>query len=165
MTPDQIIKKLGLIPLPEEGGYYKETYRAKGLIPAKVLTAHEGDRNYSTAIYYLITPTEFSVLHRLPQEEVFHFYAGDPVKMLQIDENGNAKEIILGSDILKGQEPQVVVMGNTWQGTRLVEGGHWALLGCTVAPGFDFRDFGIQSRAQLTKTYPQHQEKIAQYTR
>jgi uncharacterized protein len=165
MDAQQVIEALGLTPLPEEGGYYKETYRAGGAIPAHVLKPHEGDRNYSTAIYYVVTPTEFSALHKLPQDEIFHFYAGDPVEMIQIDTQGQYKQIIIGPHVLQGQQPQVVAPGNTWQGTRLVEGGQWALLGCTVAPGFDFKDFHISSRQELIAQYPQHAAPITRFTR
>jgi len=156
---------LGLEPLPEEGGFYRETYRAKGEVPGGALSDHDGSRNYSTAIYYLVTPTEFSALHKLPQDEIFHFYLGDPVEMIQIDPNGDLKRIIIGNDIVGGQRPQVIAPGNTWQGTRLVGGGKWALLGTTVAPGFDFKDFQISSRSDLVERYPQHKNDIERFTR
>ncbi|MFH1652950.1 MAG: cupin domain-containing protein [Pseudomonadota bacterium] len=165
MKAADLIELLGLTPLPEEGGFYKETYRASGEIPQSELKGHEGSRNYSTAIYYLITPTEFSALHKLPQDEVFHFYLGDPVEMIQIDENGKLKTIIMGQDIKNSQQLQVIAPGNAWQGTRLVEGGSWALLGTTVAPGFDFKDFQVSSRRELIEKYPTHEKKIVEFTR
>src|SRR5207249_3960045 len=99
---------------------------------------YSGDRSVSTAIYYLLTPGTFSALHRLKSDEIFHFYAGSPVKMLQLHEDGRGEEIILGSDVLAGQQPQVLVRRGVWQGSYLLPGGEFALLGCTVAPGFEY---------------------------
>jgi uncharacterized protein len=164
MTADDVIKKLDLKPLPEEGGYYKEIYRAEGTIPKESLPRHKGKRNYSTSIYYLITPEEFSGLHRVASDEIFHFYLGDPVKMIQIYPNGKLEEIILGSELQKNYMPQVVVENGVWQGTRLVDGGRWALMGCVVAPGFEFEDCEIKSRNELIKKYPQHRHLIELYT-
>ncbi len=167
-TADDIIDALQLVPLPEEGGFYRETYRGNLLIAESALPdVYNGNRNASTAIYYLVTPDEFSALHRLPSDEVFHFYAGDPVEMLQVAENVAPERIIIGSDILAGQQPQVVAPGNIWQGTRLVPGGAWALLGCTVAPGFDFRDFSLPSADELDRLvalYPDWAEPIRALT-
>ena len=163
MTADDIIKKLGLIPLPEEGGFYKETYRSPDTIPDDVIP-HNGVRCYSSQIYYLITPDEFSGLHRVKSDEVFHFYLGDPVEMIQIDKDRNLKQFILGPDILSDQSLQVVVPKGIWQGTRLINDGQWALMGCTVAPGFEFEDFEIKSRAELIHEYPQHEMQITKFT-
>ncbi|OGQ22149.1 MAG: hypothetical protein A3I05_09635 [Deltaproteobacteria bacterium RIFCSPLOWO2_02_FULL_44_10] len=166
MTPEQIIRILKLEPLPEEGGFYREIYRSTGSIPEKILGGlHQGERNYGTHIFYLITPEEFSALHRLPQDELFHFYLGDPVEMFQIDPDGNANSVIFGNDLTKNQTLFHRVKPNTWQGTRLLPGGKGALLGCTVIPGFDFRDFELQTRAQLVQSYPQHKENIMRFTR
>jgi uncharacterized protein len=164
MTAKELIELLGLEPLPGEGGYYRETYKAAGIVPASVLPQHGGARSYGTAIYYLVTPQSFSALHRVPQDEVFHFYLGDPVEMLQIDDSGETSTIVIGSDLKSGQRPQVVAPGNVWQGTRLLEGGKWALLGCTVSPGFEFADFEIKSRNELTELFPKHEELIRQFT-
>jgi uncharacterized protein len=164
MTANDVIKKLDLKPLPEEGGYYKEIYRAEGTIPKESLPKHSGKRNYSTSIYYLITPEEFSGLHRVASDEIFHFYLGDPVKMIQIYPSGKLEEIVLGPELKKDQAPQVVVKNGVWQGTRLIEGGKWALMGCVVAPGFEFEDFETKSRSTLIKEFPQHKRIIALYT-
>ncbi len=167
-TADDIIAALQLVPLPEEGGYFRETYRCQLTLAESALPAdYQGDRNASTAIYYLVTPDEFSALHRLPSDEVFHFYAGDPVEMLQVAENVASQRIVIGSDILAGAQPQVVAPSNIWQGTRLVPGGTWALLGCTVAPGFDFRDFSLPTADeldQLVTLYPDWSELIRALT-
>jgi predicted cupin superfamily sugar epimerase len=159
-----IIRLLDLKPLPQEGGYYGETHRASLVISeAAIRSQYVGDRNASTAIYFLITPQEQSALHILPSDEVFHFYLGDPVEMLHLPASGPAQLHVLGSDLQGGMRPQVVVPGGTWQGCRLRAGGRFALLGCTVAPGFDFRDFRIaspQDVAELAARFPGHANLI-----
>lgn len=164
MTANEIIKHLNLSPLPEEGGFYRETFRDPGIIPGTALPEHGSNRSYSTCIYYLITPEEFSGLHAVKSTETFHFYMGDPVKMLQISPTGEKTEIILGTDLAKGQQPQVIVPPHIWQGTKLIGSGKWALLGCTVAPGFEFSDFMGGSYSQLAEMFPQHSPLIKEYT-
>lgn len=165
MKAQEIIEKLALVPLPEEGGFYRETYRSIGKIPSSALPNHSSERNYATAIYYLLTPTEFSGLHNVKSDEIFHFYAGDPVEMLWLRPNGEAESFVLGSDFMSGHLPQIVVPQGIWQGTKLIKGGEWALLGCTVSPGFDFADFGLKTRDEFLKLFPQHREKVMAYTR
>ena len=167
MTANEVIKALDLKPLPEEGGYYRETYRSEKInAPATVVGIPSNEqRAISTAIYYLVVPESFSALHRIKSDEVFHFYGGDPVEMIQIDEDGNISRYILGSDVLAGQHPQVVVKRNTWQGLKLQPGGKWALMGTTVSPGFEFADFEVGSREELKKQYPQHCDDILRFTR
>ena len=161
---ETIIRLLDLRPLPQEGGYYRETHRASLVLGEAALTKqYVGDRNASTAIYFLITPQEPSALHILPTDEVFHFYLGDPVEMLQLPLSGPAQVLTLGTDLLAGMRPQVVVPGGVWQGCRLSAGGRFALLGCTVAPGFDFRDFQVASTEEVKKIaarFPEHAEVI-----
>lgn len=164
-----LVRELNLVPLPQEGGLYAETYRSAGVIPAGALEGRNlGPRNCATAIYYLVTPTRFSALHRVASTEIFHFYLGDPVRMLQLapdDSNdGTGRTLTLGTDILHGQRPQVVVPRGVWQGTRLAPGGRFALLGCTVAPGFDFADYEHGHRAALCAQYPAHAAEIAALT-
>lgn len=154
-TAAQLTRALGLRPHPE-GGFYVETYRAEERI---------GGRAVSTAIYYLLTPDTFSALHRLASDEVFHFYWGDPVEMLQLASDGSARAVLLGSSVLEGMAPQVVVRKGVWQGLRLRPGGRLALLGCTVAPGFEFADFELGDRAALLAAYPAHREAILGLTR
>jgi predicted cupin superfamily sugar epimerase len=149
-TAHQLIDRLKLVPLTIEGGYFRETYRAPLMLAGGALPAEFGaERNVSTAIYYLLTPETFSAIHRVRSDEVFHFYAGDPVEMLQISLDGGGRVVIIGNDLAAGQEPQVVVPGGVWQGCRLVPGGRWALLGCTVAPGFDYADFELANREEM----------------
>ena len=162
----QIIKFFGMKPLPNEGGYYVETYRASEKIPQTALPAgYIGQRNLATAILYLLTPDTFSALHKLASDEVFHFYLGDSVTMLQLFPDGSSKVIILGSDILHGQQVQVVVPKNTWQGSFLNKGGRFALMGCTVAPGFQSDDFELGSRESLLEQYHDRQNLILKLTR
>jgi predicted cupin superfamily sugar epimerase len=150
MTSDEVIKLFHLVPLPEEGGYYRETYRS--------------EQSLSTAIYYLITPESFSALHRLLKDELFHFYLGDPVEMLQIAPQGEGRILILGTDIQNGQRPQVLVPAGHWQGMRLGPRGKWALLGVTVAPAFEFSDFETGEREMLLKKFPSLSDLILKYT-
>lgn len=158
-SAEEIITKLGLTKLPEEGGLYRETYRC-----AQELHLPHGVRTCCTAIYYLLTPDEFSSLHRVASDEIVHFYSGDPVEMLQIFDDGVSQKILLGSDVLGGEFPQVVVPASVWQGTRLLEGGAWALLGCTVSPGFEFADFEAGSGSGLTGRFPHLSAEIARFT-
>lgn len=162
----RIIKALGLQPLPGEGGYYRETYRSGTQVPIPSKNGEEPvTRHLGTAIYYFVTPKEFSALHKLTSDEVFHFYGGDPVEMLQISESGEVKTVILGSDVLAGHQPQVTVPAGTWQGTRLLKGGKYALLGTTVFPAFEFSDFELAKRAELSARFPQLAAQIKRFTR
>ena len=167
MKAEQIIEKLDLKPLPGEGGFYRETYRSEKVdAPATIFGINSTEsRVISTAIYYLVTAESFSALHRIESDEVFHFYSGDPVEMIQIDHNGKLTRHMLGSDIFNGESPQVVVRKGTWQGLKLKNGGAWALMGTTVSPGFEFQDFELGDRDKLTKRCPQHKKEIENYTR
>lgn len=148
-------------PLPAEGGYYVETYRAKEKIAQAALPDRfVGERNFSTAILYLLTPDTFSTLHRLKSDEVFHFYLGDPVTMLQLHPDGSSEVITLGQDILNGQRIQMLVPQGTWQGAFLRQGGKFALMGTTMAPGFKSNDFELGQREELLRRYPDQKELI-----
>jgi predicted cupin superfamily sugar epimerase len=165
LTASEIIRSLNLKPHPIEGGFFRETYRSMSLVPALALPPSYGGttgRSFGTAIYYLLTPQTFSELHRLPTEEVFHFYLGSPVRMLQLFEDGRAREVVLGTDIRAGQEPQVTVPAGVWQGSRLEPFGEhdFALLGATMAPGFDYADYVSGERAGLIEQYPAHADLI-----
>ena len=161
---DDVIRLLGLQPHPKEGGFFRETYRSTESIPAEALPARYGaDRRFGTAIYYLLTPTTFSALHRLRSDEVFHFHQGGPVKMLRLFPNGVAETIVLGPDLEAGHQLQVVVPRGVWQGSFL-ESGDYALLGCTVAPSFDYADYEHGDRKQLLAEYPTAAEWIIKLT-
>lgn len=149
MTAEEVIAMLQLQPHPVEGGFFRETYRCN-----ESLSQNGATRSVSTAIYYLLTPRTVSALHKLPGDEVFHFYMGDPVRMLQLWPDGSTRTLVLGIDLMVGQVPQLVVPGGVWQGSVLVEGGRWALLGATMAPGFDYGDYVSGDRAELTGRYP-----------
>jgi len=154
MDAREIIELLDLRPHPE-GGFFRETYRSGETIPADALPArYAAARNLSTAIYYLLTPDSVSMLHRVKSDELFHFYLGDPVTMLQLHPDGRSETITLGQKIAGGQRLQVVVPAGVWQGSFLNDGGKLALMGCTVAPGFDFDDFEPGERKKLIEQYP-----------
>lgn len=162
---EDVIKKLDLKPLPGEGGYYRESYRS----PLRSELKGEGglsvSRSAGTAIYYLITPEEFSALHRLHFDEIFHFYAGDPVEMLQIDSNFDHRLIEISTNLLNGAQPQIVVPAGSWQGTRLKSGGKWALLGTTMTPGFEFSDFELASLESFATRLPDIEDLLRKFIR
>ncbi len=161
---DQLVTQLELQPHPE-GGFYKETYRDKGIFPKAGLPQRfNGSRSYSTAIYFLIPAGKFSALHRIHQDEVWHFYLGDPLTIVQISPGGDVEKTVLGSDIAKGQKLQHVVPAGYWFGAHPNSGAEYSLVGCTVAPGFDFADFEMGSRANLLKQFPQAKDVITQLT-
>lgn len=165
-TAADIIKTLDLKPLPNEGGYFRQTYKSNdpGIPATEFGIDSQTLRHFSTAIYYMVTPDSFSALHRIKSDEIFHFYAGDPVEMIQIDENGKLTQFEVGADILKGEQPQVVVPKGAWQALKLKDGGKWALLGTTVAPGFEFEDFELGERAIMAQKFPQLRNVITKFT-
>ncbi len=165
MTAQEVIQLLGLQLHPIEGGFFRETYRSEHLIPKGILTPYAAPRSVCTAIYYLLTPETYSEMHRLPGDEIFHFYLGDPVEMLQLFPDGRTEILVLGTDLQAGQKPQHVVPAGVWQGSSLIAGGKWALLGATMAPGFDYADYEQGQRELLTKQYPEQSSKIARLTR
>lgn len=151
---------------PIEGGYFVETYKSGLTIPRGVLpSSYPGDRSVATAIYYLLTPDTFSALHRLRGDEIFHFYLGDPVEMLELREDGAGGITLLGQDIAAGHKLQHVVPAGVWQGSRLVPGGQFALLGTTVSPGFDYEDYETARREELIARYPEFEDRIVALTR
>ncbi len=163
LSANDVIERLKLEPLPEEGGFYRQTYKSSLSVTSNRPSSDV--RAASTAIYFLLTPDNFSALHRLTTDEVYHFYAGDPMRLVQIDESGQLQKIVMGPDLSSGHQPQVVVPKGVWQGSRLIEGGDWALLGCTVAPGFEFSDLEMGSREQLLRQYPEARTTILEHTR
>jgi uncharacterized protein len=160
-TASEIIELLGLEPLPAEGGYYAETWRGDPLG-----TAGAG-RHYGSAIYYLMTPDAFSAMHRLPTDEVFHFYAGDPVEQLLLLPDGTGTVQRLGNELLEEERPQAIAPGGAWQGSRIRPRGRYgfALVGTTMAPGFHFDDYEHGDRAHLSALYPEWAELIRKLTR
>ncbi|MGI9254451.1 MAG: cupin domain-containing protein, partial [Thermomicrobiales bacterium] len=161
-TAAELIGLLGLAPLPDEGGHYAETWSGAPL------TMPSGKvRRHGSAIYYLVTPAGFSAMHRLPTDEVYHFYLGDPVEQLILMPGGSGHVQVLGTDFIAGQRPQSIAPAGSWQGSRLLPGGPagYALIGTTMAPGFHFEDYEHGDRDDLTARYPQWREAIMALTR
>jgi len=151
------IDRLGLQPHPE-GGYFRETYRADQRVTVDGL-----DRSASTAIYFLLERGQFSALHRIKSDEVWHFYDGSPLVISAILADGSLStwRLGLGNDAL----PQCVVPAGAWFGAEVIDAGDYALVGCTVAPGFEFVDFEMGDRAELTSSYPDRTDLISRLTR
>lgn len=189
-SPAELAVRLNLAPHPE-GGYYAETYRAAGVIPAVALPPEfGGERNYSTSILYLLTEGDKSRLHRIRQDEVWHFHLGGPLRLVMISPEGVLREVILGPDILSGQLPQFAVPAGCWFGAAPLKveeqselnpaeppeshrrpdgawpprGAGYCLMGCTVAPGFDFADFELADGRELIKSFPAQAALIAEFT-
>ena len=154
------IARLQLAHHPE-GGYYRETYRSTERIPANGLPVRfQGERPVATAIYYLLPAGEVSVLHRLKSDELWHFYDGGALHLHLFGPDGNYHTLSLSGDV-----PQAVVSAGNWFGAELAAGAPYALVGCTVAPGFDFRDFELASRAALLARHPEHPTVIERLTK
>jgi predicted cupin superfamily sugar epimerase len=160
MTAAEIKALLRLEPHPIEGGFFRQTY-----ICADSLHLPRGPRSAGTAIYYMLEAGSFSEMHGLDSDEIFHFYYGDPVEMLQLYADGNSALFTLGQDLQAGQHVQLVVPAGVWQGTRLLGSGKLALLGCTVTPGFDYADYRNASYAELAAKWPLEAERIRKLTR
>ena len=161
----KIIETLGLQPHPE-GGYFKETYRSEEIIPQGVLPKDfEGSRNYCTSIYYLLQSGDFSAFHKIRQDEIWHFYIGSPIELYMISEAGHLTKVRVGNDIVNGQIPQFIVPKNHWFAATVAEKDSFSLIGCTVSPGFDFKDFTLATREELVEMFPQHQDIIKTFTR
>lgn len=165
LTAEQIRELLQMQPHPIEGGYFAETYRGVPNIPQSLLPSYPGDRAISTAIYYLLTPETFSAMHRVRGDEMFHFYLGDPVEMLQLKPDGRGEVLLLGQDIASGMLLQHTVTGGVWQGSRVRQGGKYALLGTTMAPGFEYEDYETGKRDELIARYSPYSALIASLTR
>jgi len=160
MTAAELKALLKLEPHPIEGGHFRRTYTSSVRIDLA-----RGARPAGTAIYYLLEPGTFSEMHVLSSDEIFHFYLGDPVEMLQLYSDGRSARFILGPDLADGQHVQLVVPAGVWQGTRLLDDGKVALLGCTVTPGFDFADYRGGSYDELSAKWPAEASRILALTR
>jgi predicted cupin superfamily sugar epimerase len=169
MTAAEVKKLLHLAPHPREGGWFVRAYEAgEHIAPTQFADArYDGPRRTSTAIYYLLEPDTFSEMHLLQSDEIFHHYLGGPVEMLQLHPDGSSQTILLGKDLATGQRPQVVVPRGVWQGSRLLHpaADAFALLGCTVSPGFEFADYQTLPRAGLIARWPHETYRITQLTR
>ncbi|HMH51353.1 MAG TPA: cupin domain-containing protein [Candidatus Acidoferrum sp.] len=159
------IAALGLLPHPE-GGFYRETYRAPELIAADHLPARFGGaRVYATAIYFLLPGDQVSALHRIKSDEIWHFYAGTALTLTLIHPDGRLETPRLGPDPERGENFQVLVPSGCWYGAAVDDPGGYALVGGTVAPGFDFADFELADRQTLLASFPQHRQTILRLTR
>lgn len=169
MNAQYYIKSLHLQPHPE-GGYFAETYRSaesiqKGALPDRF----GGTRSFGTAIYFLLESHHFSAFHRIQADEIWHFYAGGPLEVFVINPDATLTVVRLGNDLAKGEVFQAVVPAGCWFGSKPVAnsaapGADFSLVGCTVAPGFDFADFEMGNRATLLAEYPQHRASIEMLT-
>jgi len=156
---EALARTLGLTPLPGEGGYYRRTWTSEAVLP--------GGRPAGSAILFLETsaPGGFSAFHELDAEEVYHFYAGDPVELYALAPDGELRLTVLGPDPLAGQSPQAVVPAGFIQGSRLAPGGAWALLGTTMAPAYEEAGFRLHSREGLLAAFPAFRDLILSLTR
>lgn len=190
MNAQEIIQLLQLEPLPEEGGYFRRTYEsaervAVGALPPR----YQQDMLMGTAIYALFTPTDFSAMHRLNTDEVYHFYAGDPLEMLLLYPDGSGQTILLGNDLSAGMQPQFVAPRDAWQGSivaptipaqksserdkTFLEGDTdssaethgFSLIGTTMAPGYEQSSFELGDLETLLAQYPHFAEPIRQRMR
>lgn len=158
------INKLELLPHPE-GGFYKETYRCTESINKENLpNRFGGDRNFSTSIYYLLSEENISALHKIKQDELWHFHYGSSLTIHMISPNGEYSQQKLGLDIDREETPQVIVPAGYYFAAEVNDKSSYVLSGCTVAPGFDFSDFEMPKRNELLSRFPQHKEIIAKLT-
>ena len=160
MTASEIKALLNLAPHPVEGGSFRRTYTSSATVELP-----RGMRPQSTAIYYLLEAGIFSEMHLLDSDEMFHFYLGDPVEMLQLYPDGGSAIFILGQDLKAGQQVQLAVPAGVWQGMQLIGEGKVALLGCTVTPGFNYADYHNASYAELVAKWPKEAGRIRALTR
>ncbi|MFO1434560.1 MAG: cupin domain-containing protein [Candidatus Competibacteraceae bacterium] len=165
-NPQDLIELLQLEPLPVEGGYFRRTYCSDETIDRDALPMRYSQaKALGSAIYFFLHGAEFSALHRLQSDEVYHFYRGDPVELLLLFPDGSSEVRLLGPALEAGQQPQVVVRRGVWQGARLSSGGHYALMGTTLAPAYDPTDFELGEREILIQQYPTRAELIRALTR
>jgi predicted cupin superfamily sugar epimerase len=155
MTAEEIKHLLRLRAHPMEGGFFRRTYTSELCVELD-----RGKRHAGTTIYYLLEAGTFSEMHKLASDEIFHFYLGDPVEMLQLWPGGKTKTVVLGHDLVADQHVQLTVPADVWQGTKLIGDGQVALLGCSVYPGFDFKDYTRGSYAELSAGWPVETERI-----
>ena len=162
LSAAQIIELLQLAPLPVEGGYFRRSYTAADTVAGSALPArYAGDRRLCGAIYYPLHGDEFSALHRLATDEIYHFYLGDAAELLVLHPDGRHELHVIGPDLLAGQQVQLVVPAGAWQGSRVRPGGQLTLVGTTMAPAYTDADFELGQRAALQAQYPACAELIA----
>lgn len=154
------IEKLGL-STHVEGGAFRETYRSQLKMAHKYLPpAFNGKRNVATAIYFLLKHGQFSAMHKIASDELWHFYAGAPLHIYELDVHGELHTHILGNDLEEGQSFQVLIPAGSWFGSRCETPNAFSLVGCTVSPGFDFEDFELADKDTLISQFPAHKELL-----
>ncbi|MFB6231543.1 MAG: cupin domain-containing protein [Salinibacter sp.] len=164
-TADAWIDYLDLERHPE-GGYYRETYRTDDSVPASALPDRfDGPRDVAALIYFLLPADSFSALHRIRQDEMWHFYAGAPITLHQVDAEGNHQTQTLGRAVADGQHLHTVVPAGTWFGATVDADDGYGLAGCTTAPAFEFEDFELADPDALIEAYPQHRGVVERLTR
>jgi uncharacterized protein len=164
-SAQEYIHKFNLQPHPE-GGYYASTYRSSEMIPVDALPYRfKGSRNYSSAIYFLLEGNQFSAFHRIKSDEIWHFYDGVGLEIFVIHEDGRGEVLRLGRDFIQGFHFQQLVTEGCWFASRPVSKHGFSLVGCTVAPGFDFEDFELANKEQLLLEFPQHTQLINELCR
>ena len=126
---------------------------------------YQGKRNYSTCIYFLLSSDSFSAFHRINQDEIWHFYEGSPIKLHLITPNGKYSTVIIGRDFEKDEVPQYAISGGIWFAATVLKENSFSLVGCTVAPGFNFQDFELAERERLTSLFPKHHQIISELCR
>lgn len=158
------IEKLGLQRHPE-GGWFRETYRSEESFAKEHLPGqYSGDRNFSTQIYYLLEHDDRSFFHRLKSDEIWHFYTGGSAAEIILLFDGGVRKLLVGSEPEKGESFQSLIPKNTWFAAHLNDKSSYALVGCTVSPGFDFADFELAKRTDLLREFIQHEKIIHEFT-
>lgn len=165
LTAEELVRRLNLSRHPE-GGWFRESYRSLEVVAAQGLPARFGGaRSCCTAIYFLLERGDISALHRIKSDEIWHFHAGAALTVHAITPDGERLEMKLGGDLATGESFQAVVPAGCWFGAEVSGAGDYSLVGCTVAPGFDFADFEMGEREQLLREYPDHAEMIVRMTK
>lgn len=164
MNAEELIHFFNLEKHPE-GGYFKETYRSKGEILSDNLDSEIiGSRNYATSIYFLLTSQKFSAFHKINQDEIWHFYKGSCLKLHLISPEGKYSFVLIGADYKKGEIPQFTVPAKYFFAAEVIAKNAFSFVGCTVSPGFDFKDFYLPTCKELTAIYPEHAKIISLLT-
>ncbi len=164
-SADYWINKLQLTRHIEGGSYFRTYCSAVTILHHHLPPVFKGPRPAATAIYFLLDKDQFSAMHRIASDELWHFYYGDPLMVYEIDAAGNITQHVLGNNPENNENFQCLVKAGSWFGSKIKEGGDYSLVGCTVSPGFDFADFELGERNDLLKAYPQHASIIQMLTR
>ena len=167
-TARALIEHFKMTRIPQEGPWFTLTYRSTDVLARSALPdRYDGPRAAGTAIIGIVTRADFSAMHRLKTDEMWHYYGGDPLELLVLHPDGTGEVVVLGPDVLAGQKVQYVVPGGSWQGARPLgkKGDAYSLFGDTLAPGFEYADFEMGYRDELQRKYPVQSAAIARLTR